>query len=282
MNSNSFLAICTSMILAASCSFFGGTAHAVPFLPNFAAATFVPGAPVNNLYFPLLDGKTRVFEGLKQQDGETSFERFELTTLGAGPTILGVQTTTRRDRAFEQGLLAEETFDYYAQDSVGNVWYFGEDVTNFVYDDSGNLIQTNNASAWRAGVSGALPGFAMPADLTLAFNYYQEFAANDGALDQGTTFATGQQLSLSIGNFGNVLQVLETSELSPNSREFKYYAPGVGLVLAEEGLNEQFAQPNARIALVAEVPTPSMLPLVGLGCAALMRHRRRAAARGAS
>jgi hypothetical protein len=281
MKFKSLVSLCTSMILA-SCPFSGLSAQAAPLLPDFSAATFVAGAPVNNLYFPLLDSKSRAFEGFKNADGELSLERFELTTLGAGPTILGVQTTTRRDRAFEQGLLVEETFDYYAQDNAGNVWYFGEDVTNFIYDDNGNLISTNNSSAWRAGANGALPGFAMPADLTLGFNYYQEFAANDAALDQGTTFATGKLVSLGIGAFGDVLQVLETSELSPDSREFKYYAPGLGLVLVEERLNEQFADPNARIELVTQVnqvPAPSMLPLVGLGCVGLLRQRKRWARR---
>ena len=157
-------------------------ARAAPFLPDFGAATFVPDAPIDNPYFPLLDKKTRVFVG------ETPDERFELTVLGAGPIILGVQTTARRDRSFEDGLLVEDTFDYYAQDSIGNVWYFGEDVTNFHYDDEGNLIGTDNESAWRAGINGALPGYIMPVDLTVGFNYYQEFAAIDEALDQGTTF----------------------------------------------------------------------------------------------
>jgi hypothetical protein len=118
-------------------TFAPGSAHSTPILPDFSAATFVPGAPVDNPYFPLIDSKTRVFVGQKEEDGDIVTERFELTNLGPGPTILGVQTTTRRDRAFEDGLLVEETFDYYAQDTAGNVWYFGEDVTNFIYDDEG-------------------------------------------------------------------------------------------------------------------------------------------------
>lgn len=84
-------------------------ARAAPFLPDFDAATFVLGAPINNPYFPLLDSKVRVFVG------ETPEERFELTVLGAGPVILGVQTTARRDRSFEDGLLVEDAFDYYAR-----------------------------------------------------------------------------------------------------------------------------------------------------------------------
>ena len=234
------------LVLAIDLAFAAGRAHAKPFLPDFSAAAFTPGAPIDNPYFPLLDSDTRVFVG--------QTERFELTNLGSGPIILGVQTTTRRDRAFEDDLLVEDTFDHYAQDTAGNVWYFGEDVTNYSYDGDGNLITTNNASAWKAGVNGALPGFAMPADPTVGFNYYQEFASHDGALDQGQTFAAGIPVSIGMGNFTNVLQVLETTELDPDDREFKYYAQGHGLIMAEEGLDVNLKEPELTLELTQVVP----------------------------
>ena len=40
--------------------------------------------------------------------GEAFTARFELTGMGPGPKIFGVQTTIQRDRAFEDGLLVEE------------------------------------------------------------------------------------------------------------------------------------------------------------------------------
>lgn len=122
---------------------------------------------------------TRIFEGQKEEGGEIVTERFELTIPGPGPIIPGMQTTIQLDGAFEDDLLVEETFDYYAQDPGGYVWYLGGGVTNYICGDDDNLIEKTKDSAWRAGVNEALPGFIMPADLTIGFNYYQEFAEAD-------------------------------------------------------------------------------------------------------
>lgn len=254
-------------------------ASAMPVLPDFSAATFVPGALVTHTYLPLVPGTFREY----RNDDEG--ERFIHTVLDRRESIFGIDAAVLRDDAFEDGLLVERTFDYFAQDTAGNVWYMGEDVTNFIYDDDGNLISTNSASAWRSGVNGALPGFIMPADLTLGFNYYQEFAPADDALDNGTTFALIPQIDLAIGSFFDVLQVFETTELDPTAREFKYYAPGVGLILVDEGLDENNV-PAFSIPLVRQgtIPEPALLAplMIGLGMTLILRRRRAAWAVGAT
>lgn len=243
-------------------------------LPVFDSTQFLKQAQVDNPYFPLLDTRRRVF--VSQEEGEAN--RFELQVLGAGPKILGVKTTVQRDRAFEGGLLVEDTFDYYAQDIAGNVWYMGEDVTNYIYDSNGNLIGTDNASTWRAGVNNAQPGFIMPVDLTIGFNYYQEFAPNDDALDEGTTHAFQDSVSVEFGNFDDVLQVLETTALDPDAREFKFYAFGLGLIMAQEGLNRGLHNPEETFELVRisePNPEPATVMLLGLGLATVAGIRRK-------
>jgi hypothetical protein len=252
-------------------------AAAVTVLPVFDPSQFDPAQPIDNLYFPMTDPRTYVYSG-RDADGPVD-ERFEHTNIGPGPVIAGVQTFIQQDLEFEDGLLVEKTFDFFAQDTLGNVWYLGEDVTTFEYDEHGNLIDTNTEGAWRAGENGAEPGFIMPAELTEGFNYFQEHASADEALDQGTIFVAFID---EFGTFENVLQILETTDLEPDEREFKYYAPGVGLILVEENLDEEFANPELVFELtdIRSVPAPGTAGLLLLGLlvgvsAPLVRRRAR-------
>ena len=255
-------------------------AKAAPVLPDFGAAVFEPSTVIDNPYFPVRPNAVRTYEGT-DEDGQT--ERAVQSTVGAGPELLGVQTTSVRDRETLDGRLVEDTFDYYAQDAAGNVWYFGEDVTNYRYDEAGTLLGTDTASAWLAGENDALPSFIMPTDPQVGFNYYQEFARADEAVDQATIFALDQTVSIGLGTYDGVLQILERNELEPDVREFKYYAPGIGQILVEENLDEGFANPGLRVELVAvevaPIPLPAGLPLLGAALGGLAVLRRRASRR---
>lgn len=264
----------SSMLLLACMVAVGQTIAAPIVLPDFGAAVFAPGAAIDNRYFPLLDNLTRVFTATDAA-GDPVDERFELTTVGAGPVILGVGTTSRRDRAFEEGRLVEDTFDFFAQDTAGNVWYFGEDVVNYHYDAHGNLSGTDTHSSWRAGVNGALPGTMMPAVPAVGQGFFQEFAALDGALDQAEIDATG--LSLAVGGitFNGVVRTYESTALDALAREYKFYAPGEGLILAHEGLDAVRQNPQLIVALTSAVPEPASAGLLLLGLAGLAGLRAR-------
>ncbi|MEJ7679122.1 MAG: hypothetical protein WKG06_14965 [Segetibacter sp.] len=67
--------------------------------------------------------------------------------------------------------MTEDTYDWYAQDLHGNVWYFGEATKAL---DNG--VWTAEGS-WEAGVKGAAQGIAMyrHPEAHIGEVYYQEF-----------------------------------------------------------------------------------------------------------
>ena len=75
--------------------------------------------------------------------------------------------------------MIEDTFDWYAQDSDGNVWYLGEDT---VECKKGKI--KNHDGSFEAGVDGAQPGVIMPADPHPGLKYRQEYYAGE-AEDRG-------------------------------------------------------------------------------------------------
>jgi hypothetical protein len=246
-----------------------GPVGAVPLLPVFSADMFDPGASITNTYFPLLPGQsdTLVAMGV-DEDGEAFSEHTERSFAGEGPEILGVRTTRMLDRAYEGDLLVEETYDFHAQDKLGNVWYLGEDVTNYRYDDDGNLIGTDSESAWRADGVVAFPGWIMPASTELGLSYYQEFAPEDDALDEGLTVAILDSLQAGGAFYYTVLKVLESTAVEPGAFGIKYYAPGIGLIREEEGVNADMLYPELVFNRVV-VPLPAPLALL-LGALAAM------------
>jgi hypothetical protein len=222
-----------------------GAASAGTLLPKFNPDRFEEGQAIDHKYFPLEPGRRAVLRARGVEDGEVFHEKSVLTVLGRpGPRILGVRTTTQLDRAYEDGLLVEKTFDYFAQDKRGNVWYMGEDVTNFHYDDDGNLIGTDHESEWRAGRRGGRPGWIMPARQIVGQRYFQEHARRDEALDIGETLGIRDRLRVGGTLYRNVLRVLETNPFEPGSREIKYYAPGVGIIRDDEGLDRNLKNPD--------------------------------------
>ena len=130
-----------------------------------------------------------------------------------------------RDTVSEDGLLVEDTFDWYAQDADGNVWYLGEETAEF---EDGQLA--SREGSFEAGVDGALPGVVMPADPTAGLEYRQEYYAGE-AEDNGAVLATGQQVEVPQGHFDDALLTADTNALEPEVLEYKLYAPDVGLVL---------------------------------------------------
>jgi len=179
---------------------------------------------IDNPYFPLTPGTTFTYRG------ETEGVPTRNVTIITNDTkvILGVTTTVVHDQVYENGVLAEDTYDWYAQDKAGNVWYFGEDTKEL--DANGNVISTEGT--WEAGVNGAEPGIVMEANPKKGDKYQQEFAAGV-AEDMAQVIGFVDSFCVSYGCFNNVLVTKEWTPLEKGVVENKYYAKGVGFIYSE-------------------------------------------------
>ena len=176
---------------------------------------------IDNPFFPLVPNTTFVYVGTK--DGSPERDEFQVTD--QTKVILGVHCRQVRDRGYINGVLAEDTLDWFAQDKNGNVFYFGEDTKEL--DENGNVISTEGS--WQAGVNGALPGIVMEANPHVGDTYQQEFAA-PVAEDMATVLALHKTVNVPFGSFSNCLETEEFSPLEPGAIEHKFYARGVGFV----------------------------------------------------
>jgi hypothetical protein len=192
-----------------------------PYRPDLPPASdFV--ATVDNPYMPWIPGTKMVFEGVS--DGRRERNVVEVTD--RTKVVMGVRTTVVHDRVFSaNGDLAEDTMDWYAQDSAGNVWYFGEDTTEYR-----NGPVTSTAGSWEAGVNGALPGIVMLSQPHVGDAYHQEFLQGE-AEDVGTVIALDETTNVPYGAFDHVLVTEDTTPLEPQILEHKFYASGVGVVI---------------------------------------------------
>jgi hypothetical protein len=187
--------------------------------PQFDPNNFV--RTVDNPFFPLVPGTTYFYEGTS--DGVPTSNITEVTN--QTKRILGVRTTVVRDRAFEDGVLIEETFDWYAQDKQGNVWYFGEDSRDL--DENGNVISTEGS--WEAGVDGAKAGIIMLADPKKGDRYSQEVAPGV-AEDMAQVIGLDASVCVPHDCFDGVLATKEWTPLEQGVVERKFYAEGVGFI----------------------------------------------------
>ncbi|MGH9138372.1 MAG: hypothetical protein ACRD0G_15225 [Acidimicrobiales bacterium] len=219
------LALCLLLGLVA-CGDDAGTADAVidpgdggDYQPDLDPADFVE--TVDNPFLPLLPGARWVYEG--ESDGE--IERIEVVVTDERRQVMGISAVVVRDTVTVDGEIQEDTFDWFAQDRDGNVWYLGEDSTEF---EDGEPASTEGS--WEAGVDGALPGIVMPADPQVGDAYRQEYDVGE-AEDLGEVVQLGVSESVPFGDLDDLLVTREWNPLEPDVVEEKYYARGIGLVL---------------------------------------------------
>ncbi len=186
--------------------------------PAFDKSNFHDPLKIDNKYYSLKLGTVMIYNGT---DEEGKSMRDTITVTNDTKEIQGIPTRVVNDTVFVEGKLVETTGDWYAQDDKGNVWYMGEDTTDFTNK------KNPHEGSWESGVKGAKGGILMLAEPKVGITYDQEFAKGV-AEDKATVLSLNASVSVPYGNFSNVIKTKEFSALEPDVVENKYYAANVG------------------------------------------------------
>src|SRR4051812_8221370 len=190
-----------------------------PYRPKIDPANFV--AVIDNTWFPLKPGTGFHYRGVAE-DGTTP-QRDDMVVTHRHKRIMGVRSTVVRDTVSSHGHAIERTFDWYAQDKAGNVWYMGELARELHH---GRFVKADDS--WQGGVNGAQPGIIMPAHPRRGDRYRQEYYPGF-ALDQARVLGGGGAVKVPAGSFKHTLLTVETApKLDPGVAERKWYVAGVG------------------------------------------------------
>jgi hypothetical protein len=200
-----------SLMLVVGCG--GG----IDYNPTIDPAHFVAG--VDNRFFPLVPGT--VFDYAVQETSET----VKVTVTNQTRVVMGVTCVVVHDVASVGGAVSEDTFDWYAQDDEGAVWYFGEDTTSFEGGSS------SKEGSWEGGVDGAKPGIVMLGTPEVGKRYRQEYLAGE-AEDEGEVLAIDSSVTVPFGSFTGCVKTRDFSALEPDTEENKFFCPQVGQVSA--------------------------------------------------
>jgi hypothetical protein len=179
-------------------------------------------AVVDNPYFPLAPGTVWNYD---EKTGRYSSQD-EVRVTVETRVVMGVRCVVVHDVERSNGRVIEDTYDWYAQDQDGNVWYFGEDTKEF--HSNGKV---DRSGSWEAGVRGAQPGVVMAANPQPGAPYRQEYLAGV-AEDMGQVVAVGATVTVPCGAFHDCVRTKDWSTLEKGS-EKKWYARGIGVVRTE-------------------------------------------------
>jgi hypothetical protein len=161
-----------------------------------------------------------------EEDGEEL--QLVMTVLNETKIVDGVETRVVEEKETEGGNLVEVSRNYFAIcRPTNNAIYFGEDVDMYV---NGKVV--SHEGAWLAGQNGSKAGMIMPGKVEVGLKYYQEIAPGV-AEDRAEIVSVNDTLETPAGTFSQVLKTEETNPLKPGEKEFKLYAPGIGLIQDE-------------------------------------------------
>jgi hypothetical protein len=179
---------------------------------------------IDNPYWPMKPGSRWVY---RETDSEGARQRVVVTVTRRTKLIAnGITARVVRDVVTEDGRPVEVTDDWYAQDRSGNIWYLGEDTTEY---ENGQPV--SKEGSFEAGVDGAQAGVIMPARPRVGMRYRQEYYKGH-AEDRARIFSLRERAEVPFGFFRRTLMTRDVNPLEPRILEYKFYARGVGPVLA--------------------------------------------------
>lgn len=227
-----------SVALVMMICFTAGVAKADPFIvPDFESAVFDTPTHIDNAFFTLIPGTAFCYEADTEDGPETN--EVTVVTQGGGACTLpiaDVQTIVVRDAVRLDGNLTEDTYDFYAQDNDGNVWYLGEATKECgPPQNTEGTWNANNFDSNNNPHGGGEPGIVMLDDPMQGKSYQQEFL-----VDVAEDMAKVLRLNADVTDYcdKDCLNTKEWTPLAPGNVEHKYYAPDIapdigGLVLVE-------------------------------------------------
>jgi hypothetical protein len=190
-----------------------------PYQPKIDPSDF--SRAVNNPYYPLVPGTTMIFS---EKDGDET-RQLTVTVTHDTKMVMGVKCVVVHDVVVADGEVEEDTYDWFAQDKQGTVWYFGEATREFK-----GRGRVSTEGSWEAGVNGQ-PGIIMPVHPAPGPLYRQEYSP-DVAEDMGQVVALNESITVPFGSFTGCVRTKEWSLLESGTDK-KWYAKGIGLVRIE-------------------------------------------------
>jgi hypothetical protein len=177
-------------------------------------------ANVDNPRWPMTVGSRWVYRVVDSSDGSVQRDVIKVTR-HTKMIADGIRARVVSDIVSDHGKPTEVTKDWYAQDSRGNVWYFGEATVAYHHGHK------SDNGTWEAGIGGAMPGVALPAKPKVGMSYREEYSKGV-AQDQSRVLALDEQAQVPAGHFKPVLMTEDFSPIEPEVSELKFYAKGSG------------------------------------------------------
>ena len=170
-----------------------------------------------NPYFVLEPGFQAAFEG--------AGARLVITVTNDVKRVDGVDTRVVEERETKNGHLLEVSRNYFAiSRRTSAVFYFGEDVDMYENDRV-----VSHEGAWLSGVAGAKYGLMMPAPILIGARFYQEIAP-EVAMDRAEIVSLSATVDTPYGKLERAMKYEETTPLEKGVKEYKWFAPGIGLI----------------------------------------------------